>query len=187
MSGIVYIMRGLPGSGKSTKADKIQKSYEESYDEVRRLSFDDYFMEDGEYKFSIEKYHGTGGARFQCMVKFLDAISKGYSCIIVDNTHPTWEHCEKYVKVALDNGYEVMFTESDTPWAWDPEECAEKNRHGVPVEEISRRLSIYEKTEDILEKCIEYCNENGIINVEKLQADTTLWGITRRVYPCGLS
>lgn len=181
---VVYIMRGLPGSGKSTRAGHIKEQLEQSYDEVKLLSYDDYFIKDGEYEFSKESYYGPTGARFKCMKDYLEAISNGYQYIILDNTNPTWSHCESYVKIAIDNGYDVMFCESDSVWAKDVEKCAERNTHGVPIEEIKRRSLIYEKSEDLLQNCIEYCGLAGIINTEKLFVSESLCGVIRKIYPC---
>ena len=132
---IMYIVRGLPGSGKSTLAKNLAGPDGVIY------STDDFFMEGGEYKFDPKKIvenHMKNQARAKA------ACESGISPIVIDNTNVQKWETRPYVQMAKDNGYQVKFMESNTPWARDPEELAKRNLHGVPLEGIKNMLTRYE-------------------------------------------
>ncbi|GBM92049.1 NEDD4-binding protein 2-like 1 [Araneus ventricosus] len=64
------------------------------------------------------------------------------SPVIIDNTE-AWEMFP-YVKMARDFDYEVIILEPDTPWKFQPQELAIRNKHNVGKEKIERMLARYE-------------------------------------------
>jgi predicted kinase len=126
---VCYIMRGLPGSGKSTLAQEIAKTHEDSV----IVSTDDRFMEDGVYKFDFSRREEAHKATREIAKNFFDAKKK---CVIIDNTNLTIESLKPYVKMAFNQGYKIEFKESSTPWRYNVEECAKRNKHSVPKEVI---------------------------------------------------
>jgi predicted kinase len=127
----LYIIRGLSGSGKSTLANELGK-------EGVVISSDDYFMEDGEYKWDPEKLKEAHG---WSLGKVKEAMQKGISPIVLDNTHvQAWE-MKPAVELALEYDYNIEFSEPNTPWKFNPEELAKRNKHGVPQEKIEEKLS----------------------------------------------
>jgi len=141
---IMYIMRGLPGSGKSTKSNMYGQG-------GVILSTDDFFMRDGEYQFEetlLPEAHEWNKQRAY------EAIRNGVSPIVIDNTNTQKWEVYDYVNAAVDAGYDVKFDEADTPWAKDPAELAQRNRHGVPQNKIQEMLDGWEddfSVESILE------------------------------------
>jgi predicted kinase len=134
----MIIMRGLPGSGKSTLAGQLAGQTGVVY------STDDFFMEEGIYKFDPSKI-GAHHAANQARVR--EACEAGVAPIVVDNTNTQRWEARPYVQIANEFGYHVRFVEPETPWAKDEEELTRRNVHGVPLEGIRRMLSRYEPHE----------------------------------------
>lgn len=127
--GIISIMRGIPGSGKSTKVQDLI-----NHTQIRVVSADDYFIgKDGVYRYDPKKIHK---AHTECMQKFLKAIWVGFPRIIVDNTNLNhWEYMP-YVSVGEAMGYNIEFIQMHG----EPGVCARHNIHGVPYEAIQRMV-----------------------------------------------
>lgn len=138
----VIIMRGLPGAGKSTWANRELMNYRHNdrHDPTAAtiVSADHFFMKDGEYKYNPSK---IGEAHKECMRAFLDAAGLRYitrlHCLIVDNTNVhRWEYMP-YVSVAEALGHEVEIVEVwPREYSWDS--LAQRNAHGVPASTIAR-------------------------------------------------
>ncbi len=96
----LFIMRGLPGSGKSCIATIISKALEGSL----VLSADDLRLYDGEYKF-IPEHEDLIWERFEEL--FLEALDDGIENIIIDNTNLRPIHYDTYKSNALERGYLV--------------------------------------------------------------------------------
>jgi len=124
-------MRGLPGSGKSTTAKQITRKRGLVY------SSDDYFMENGEYKFKASKLKD---AHVWNQQRTEDAMKREEGLIVIDNTNVRKWEAKPYVKLAVDYGYKVQFVEPETPWKRDVSELVKRDSHGVP-ENIIQRMS----------------------------------------------
>lgn len=91
---VLIILRGLPGSGKTTLAHQIA-------DVV--CCADDFFYKGGEYQFDPKK---LAQAHQQCRDNVKVAMEKGVTKIAVANTATqVWEF-EPYLKMAQDFGYQ---------------------------------------------------------------------------------
>ena len=85
----IYILRGIPGSGKSTW---IKQENRATDDEV--CSADFYHTINGVYKFDPKR---TGEAHNLCLSKFLQLLQTKRDHIYVDNTNTTaWEIAPYY-------------------------------------------------------------------------------------------
>jgi predicted kinase len=135
-SKTMVIMRGLPGSGKSTAAKKAAGS-------APIYSTDDFFMKGGEYKFDrskIVKAHEWNQKRTK------KALAKGLPKIVIDNTNVQLWEMRAYVEMAQEHGYDVEFVVAKTPWAWNVPKLTKRNTHGVPEEIISRMKSDFQRS-----------------------------------------
>ncbi|XP_077666186.1 NEDD4-binding protein 2-like 1 isoform X2 [Eretmochelys imbricata] len=134
----LYLLRGLPGSGKTTRARQLKREFPGAV----ILSTDDFFFtEDGTYVFSpdcLDEAHLWNQKRAH------KAMKNGKSPVIIDNTNiHAWE-MKPYVIMARENNYEVIFQEPDTHWKFNVRELARRNNHGVPREKIQRMKDQYE-------------------------------------------
>ena len=134
------IMRGCPGSGKSFLAKQLAGKGGQIF------STDDFFMDtDGNYNWDPNKLQQAHEWNYN---RIKDSLSKGVSPVIMDNTNISqWElrKLKPLVEYAKINGYEARIEEPQTPWAFDPEELAKKNSHGVPQEAIEGKLKKWVK------------------------------------------
>ena len=143
MAKICYILRGLPGTGKSMLA----KNLRDSHIHARVFSTDRFFMVDGEYQFDPTKLGEYHAQNLHQATYFMEGCSSVYdysdALCIIDNTNTQhWEY-EKYVEAAKENGFMVQIISID----WKQEDIplyAERNSHGVPEEAIQRMADRWE-------------------------------------------
>ncbi|XP_073345250.1 uncharacterized protein n4bp2l2 [Pagrus major] len=129
----LILMRGLPGSGKSTRARELLSTGPSGI----ILSTDDYFAHRDGYRYDVGL---LGAAHEWNQSRAKDAMHDGRSPIIIDNTNlQAWE-MKPYVKLALERGYKVDFCEPDTSWKFDPYELEKRNKHRVPQEKIAQMM-----------------------------------------------
>jgi predicted kinase len=126
----VFIMRGLPGSGKSTLVKEIHSFYWNGVGNPLVASADDYFMVDGEYRYDRSK---IGDAHKWCMQRFLENL-KDVGPYFVDNTNITIEELRKYVVLAKAYSSFVYIITLDI----DIETSLKRNKHNVPKSVIEK-------------------------------------------------
>ena len=96
-----YIMRGYPGSGKSTMAKEIS-----SYSNATICSADHFFVDrNGKYNFDQEK---LSQAHFNCFANFKNCVLNGVN-VIVDNTNLKYSDVKKYIDFLLINNNQNDF------------------------------------------------------------------------------
>ena len=140
MTKELIIMRGVPGSGKSTKAQNLGQG-------GVVYGTDEFFTQpDGQYVFDVKK---LGHNHEQNRLRTEQAMLKEISPIVVDNTNVTIKEVRPYYELAQKYGYSVRFEESDTPWRFDVDELTKRNTHGVPREKIQEMVEKYQPTEYI--------------------------------------
>lgn len=124
---MVYIVRGLPGSGKSTFAKTLAKSLNIPFWEA-----DQFFYKDGQYNFDPTK---LGEAHAQCFENFCKTAFDG---CVVSNTFTTEKELEKYCQFCVDNclQFTVLIVEN---------RHGNKSIHDVPetvVDTMRNRFSV---------------------------------------------
>ena len=121
----VIIMRGAPGSGKTTY---LKKEYPQAF----ICSADQYFIGiDGKYKVKLnelQKAHDYSRNAFKA------AILNNINIIAVDNTNIMIKHFQSYIKLAEAYGYEVKIIRIEI----DAKIAFERNIHGVPLYAVER-------------------------------------------------
>ena len=137
----VYLMRGLPGMGKSTIANQLYKSIGLGGGLSVICSADHYFIdiEDGVYKFDKTKLYTAHKA---CQTRFTNAIDHGYNIIVVDCTHIRRADFYFYEKAAKEAGYRFF---EITVGNLDTEASFTRNAHSVPMESIKRMAERWER------------------------------------------
>jgi predicted kinase len=105
----MYIMQGIPGSGKSTVAQMIRSAYPMTASCIIR-STDDLFMVDGVYKFDQSKLGGYH-QKNQWLVE--EDCKNKIPCVIVDNTNIKPRDSKHYIAIAKKYGYSVTVVRVD--------------------------------------------------------------------------
>ncbi|CAF1257518.1 unnamed protein product [Adineta steineri] len=132
---VMFLMRGLPGSGKSTLVNILKRIYCKSF---IVCSADNYFIDsNGVYNFNRDK---IGVAHQVCQQQAEDACKKNIFAIIIDNTNIRMDECRPYLQKASNYGYIVIVVEPRTNWKRDPNVLMERNTHQVPLDVIQGRL-----------------------------------------------
>lgn len=130
-------MRGLPGSGKSTRALKLFEAAKDKNESVMIVSADDYFTKpDGSYEFKANR---LGEAHAKCLRDFIDALYAGFELVIVDNTNIRLEEFETYLQVATLAGAKIEIDGCKPKDTAELEMWHKRCVHGVPLESMKRR------------------------------------------------
>ncbi|MDP6999073.1 MAG: AAA family ATPase [Candidatus Poribacteria bacterium] len=119
----LYIVRGLPGSGKSTLGNVLCPG--------RSFAADDYFekIAEEQSKSYSEVFCGTklGEAHAQCADNVKNAMESGDNDVAVCNTFSQKWEAESYFALAQLHGWEVMIVECQSVF---------DNTHDVPYKSI---------------------------------------------------
>ena len=129
-----YIMRGIPGSGKSTVAKLLASTSRSS----AIHSTDDYHVVNGKYKFDrgmLWVYHQRN------LDAFTESCRKGVKVVVCDNTNFKKEFYSKYVKAAKRHGYKVFVV---TVGDFNVRGCWKRNRHKVPLRVVKGMKEAFE-------------------------------------------
>lgn len=92
----LYILRGVPGAGKSTLAASLG---------FPTFEADQFHMKDGVYKFDPSK---IWLAHKSCQERLEKAMIKGEPNLIVSNTSTTNKEVQIYIDLAAKHGYTVF-------------------------------------------------------------------------------
>uniref|UniRef100_A0A6I8P2W7 2',3'-cyclic-nucleotide 3'-phosphodiesterase n=1 Tax=Ornithorhynchus anatinus TaxID=9258 RepID=A0A6I8P2W7_ORNAN len=127
-SKTLVVLRGLPGSGKSSLGRAILERYG-----------------DGARLVSADAYKITPGARgaFPEEYRRLDEELAGYcrrgvAVLVLDDTHHERERLEQLFDVADRYQYQVVLAEPRTAWRLDCNQLREKSQWALPVEELRK-------------------------------------------------
>lgn len=135
----LIILRGLPGSGKTTVAEILSNIGFTSDDifnfKATICTADDFFMDGDEYKFDPNK---LGIAHKTCKDKCENAMLNNEKRVIVGNTSTTEKEIKPYFKLAQKYGYMVISLIVENRHGG-------KNTHNVPdkaIEKMENRFAI---------------------------------------------
>ena len=125
-SWTMLIIRGLAGSGKST----IVRRLEETFPGSVSCSADQFFLQPGTGEYQFDRSQ-LGAAHKWCQSKAEEACRNRANIVIVDNTNVKRWEMVPYFKLADKYRYSVVLVEPRTPWRFNIDELARRNRHGV--------------------------------------------------------
>lgn len=144
MSKTLYIIRGLPGSGKSTLGKRLADSYmdyDPNHGGVKHYSYaaDDWFTaRDGNYNFVPQE---LPQAHEDCQARVLGAMLDGAEYIAVCNTFTQAWEAEPYVKLCKLHGYTPVVIECQNQFG---------NIHDCPPEKIAEMADRWDSREDFM-------------------------------------
>lgn len=131
--GTMYIMRGIPGSGKSTIAAGLGLV----------ISADDHFMVEGEYRFDPTRIAEAHASCFRRAVLLAQGAKK--APFVIDNTNCTNIEVAPYVLLAQAYGWKHQIVAIQTESAYVADICARRNTHGVPIERVTAMHALLSK------------------------------------------
>lgn len=131
MEPMLILVRGLPGSGKTTLAEVLFNHYLEKGADVVALATDDYMMEDGKYVFHPEN---LAEAHIFCQIDAATFLDKGY-VVIVHNTFTRQWEANPYIQKAKEVGATIQIIHTQGPW---------NNQHGCPPKTIEKMKARWE-------------------------------------------
>lgn len=115
----LVIVRGIPGSGKSTFAEYCVKKLAEEHITATHCESDDYWMRNGVYKFDARFLHT---AHKWCFKKVFESF-KNSKIVFVTNTFTTMKELNTYLKEAAQRGLKVTVVRMANEF---------QNQHEVP-------------------------------------------------------
>ena len=110
-ASIVFVMRGLPGCGKSWLTDNIAKWCWSENITCKVCSADHWFSRDGHYRWEKQ---GLTDAHAHSRGTFLYWMQQNTRVIVIDNTNLHTEDYMYYVSCAAERGYEAKLVEFRT-------------------------------------------------------------------------
>lgn len=126
----LLLIRGLPGSGKTTMAKKYAEAG------YVHCEADQYFERDGTYRFDSSKLHA---AHDDCLRRAIAAMDAGHSVVVSNTFTRLWE-MEPYLKAAKKRGINTRIIETTGNWP---------NVHGVPADAIERMRARWEPVDPV--------------------------------------
>ncbi len=126
MTNSLFLLRGVPGAGKSTLAKQLGGVSFEA---------DQFFLdENSEYKFDPAKLKE---AHVWCRHSVMDAMKAGEPVVVVSNTFTQDWEMESYYLLAEELGYRVFSLIVENRHGG-------KNQHGVPEEKVQAMRDRFE-------------------------------------------
>jgi hypothetical protein len=155
----MHIVRGLPGSGKSTFASKLVDN------DIRRVIENDHYWQFS-HRIDTNKFQSVVGpflhiladsppsyyyerqmthlAGWWCFAETFRRL-RIYDSVAVANTFINRIHIWGYLEEAKRLGVRVLIHETKTDWAKDIDACFVKNVHNVPLETLANMAAGWEE------------------------------------------
>lgn len=128
MTKELFIVRGVPGCGKSTFAESLCRQH------GVHLEADMYFMKDGKYKFNLDKLRN---AHEWCYRECERALQHEIARVVVSNTSTQLKEFKKYMELGEKYGYTIYSIVVENRHGGT-------NSHNVPEETLRKMKDRFE-------------------------------------------
>jgi predicted kinase len=140
---VLIVMRGIPGSGKSTKSKQLAgaNGVIHSTDDVIEAQGD--YNEFFEKMFASKDFSPLSKAHSTNLKNLIESLKNGVSPVILDNTNIKQNEAKAAVKTALEMGLDdknIQFVDIGTG-GLSAQQLADRNTHGVPLEKIESMIA----------------------------------------------
>jgi predicted kinase/2'-5' RNA ligase len=156
---LVVILRGVPGSGKSTTCERalsLLSSKRPTFSHI--VCSADHYFEHTDQSSGVVHYNfirsRIKNAHKECQQIFDRAVRLDYSCVVVDNTNIRKWNYKHYLDTAKRCGCRVVILSMNT------QQAPNQNNHQVPKSIVERMLRQWEKDDINGEICIESTRDN---------------------------
>ena len=138
MKKTLIILRGAPGSGKSTFAQRLIDQFKSKGCTAESFEADNFYMDkDGNYNWDASK---LGLAHKWCQESVANAMKRSVDAVIVANTNIRKRDVDTYIGIGKNNGYdEVQIFRLTNKF---------DNVHEVPAEVVQRMRDTIEPVEN---------------------------------------
>lgn len=153
-SKLLILIRGLPGSGKSSLATSILKACLPNAEPTNHIhSTDRFFLRKGVYTFDSSLLSDAHAWNQKNVDR---KMSMGLKPIIVDNTNTQLWEMKSYLGMAVKHKYKIRVIDMSTRWSLNINELKKKNQHNVPKVNIENMLLRYESMGITGEQLLEH-------------------------------
>lgn len=132
---VMWILRGLPGVGKSTLATSLVIAAQANNNTSAICCADDYMMEGDKYVWAPEK---VADAHTRCRNKAAIAVENKVEYIIIANTNTTMKEMKFYMDLTKTHNYFLQMVTIGQFSDDAVELYAKQNTHNVPIETIRK-------------------------------------------------
>ncbi len=143
-SQVLFIMRGVPGSGKSFKANSLKENgVIHSTDDLIESQGD--YMSFFQEMFRTKNFANLNRMHSKNLANAKKSMEEGITPVIIDNTNIKANESKAYVKHALDLGFSdenIRIVDIGTG-GLTVEQLAARNTHGVPADAIAKMVESY--------------------------------------------
>ena len=139
----MYILRGLPGSGKSN----ISKYFKNNFESCNICCADEYFCKDGIY---LWNYNKIDLAHDYCLNKVIQSVKTKVKFVIVDNTNTKLNEFAKYIELAKIYNYTVIILEIYCKNKEQVVSFCKRGLHSVPIQDALKMYDRWETYDDAI-------------------------------------
>ncbi|KAL5110598.1 NEDD4-binding protein 2-like 1 [Taenia crassiceps] len=142
VAGLLILLRGLPGSGKSKLANRLKSRYSAMTTVIR---LDNHLSKWRSGTSLSPDSPMLADAHAACKQAAWSAMQSGVPFVVIDNENLKYSDMLPYVSEALNTDYEVHFIEPDTSWRYSVRALARRNRRGLTEKQLQHLLERFEQ------------------------------------------